>query len=88
MVLTARKSKEGSIPTTERVRKLFEYHFAENNHIVIGKRIIERIIKKVANKTRISESVSPHVLRYTFSVNRIKKGISTRALQTLIATID
>ncbi|MFH0924471.1 MAG: site-specific integrase, partial [bacterium] len=28
--------------------------------------------------------VTPHVLRHTFSVNCIKKGISTRALMSLL----
>ena len=38
----------------------------------------------MANKAEISKKVSPHVLRHTFSVNCIKKGISTRALQSLL----
>ena len=69
---------------TERVRKLVEYHFAENNGIGVTKRTVARIVKKVADKAGIPKSVSPHVLRHTFSVTCIKKGISTRALQTLL----
>lgn len=69
---------------TERVRRLFEYHFAENNDTGITKRTAGRAVKKVANKAGISKPVSPHVLRHTFLVNCIKKGISTRALQTLL----
>lgn len=69
---------------TERVRRLFEYHFAENNHTGITKRTVARIVRKIADKAGISKPVSPHVLRHTFSVNCIKKGISTRALQTLL----
>jgi len=48
------------------------------------KGIVERIVKKVADKARISKPVSPHVSRHTFAVNCIKKGISARALQTLV----
>ena len=59
---------------TERVRKLFEYHFAENNDTGIGKRTVARIVKKVADKAGILKPVSPHVLRHTFAVNCIKKG--------------
>ena len=66
---------------TERVRKLVEYHFAENNGIGVTKRTVARIVKKVADKAGIPKSVSPHVLRHTFSVNAIRKGVSTRALQ-------
>jgi len=69
---------------TERFRGLIEYHFAENNNIGMSKRTIERIVKIVADKAGISKKVSPHVLRHTFAVNCIKKGISTRALQSLL----
>jgi len=79
-----KKTKRRIIPMTDRVRRLLEYHFAENNGIEVTKRTVARIVKKVANKAGISKSVSPHVLRHTFSVNCIKKGISTRALQTLL----
>jgi len=68
-----KKTKRRIIPMTERVRRLFKYHFAENNHTGITKRTVERIVKKVADKAGISKPVSPHVLRHTFSVNCIKK---------------
>jgi len=79
-----KKTKRRIIPMTERVRKLLEYHFAENNDTGITTRTVTRTVKKVADKAGISKPVSPHVLRHTFSVNCIKKGISTRALQTLL----
>jgi len=72
----------------ERVRRLIEYHFAENNDTGTSKRTVERIVKKLADKAGISKPVSPHVSRHTFAVNCIKKGISTRALQTLLGQID
>ena len=50
----------------------------------MSKRTIERIIKKASDKAGIAKPVSPHVLRHTFSVNCIKKGVSTRALQSLL----
>ena len=79
-----KKTKRRIIPMTERVRKLMEYHFAENNGIGSTKRTVARIVKKVADKAGISKPVSSHVLRHTFSVNCIKKGISSRAIQTLL----
>ena len=79
-----KKTKRRVIPMTERIRRLLEYHFAENNSTGITKRTVARTVKKVADKAGISKPVSPHVLRHTFSVNCIKKGISTRALQTLL----
>ncbi|MQY69497.1 MAG: tyrosine-type recombinase/integrase [Firmicutes bacterium] len=79
-----KKSKRRIIPMTERVRRLLEYHFAENTSIGVTKRTVARIVKKVADKAGISKPVSPDVLRHTFAVHCIKKGISTRALQTLL----
>ncbi len=79
-----KKTKRRIIPMTERVSRLVEHHFAENNNTGITKRTVARTVKKVADKAGISKPVSPHVLRHTFSVNCIKKGISTRALQTLL----
>ena len=79
-----KKSKRRIIPMTDRVRRLIEYHFTENDTTAISARTIERIVKKVANRAGTPKPVSPHVLRHTFSVNCIKKGISTRALQTLL----
>ena len=64
-----KKTKRRIIPMTERVRRLMEYHFAENNGIGVTKRTVGRIVKKVADKAGISKTVSPHVLRHTFSVN-------------------
>jgi len=84
LVIYGKKTKRRIIPMTERVRKLFEYHFTENNDTGIGKRTVRRIVKKVAGKAGISKPVSPYVLRHTFAINCIKKGISTRALQTLL----
>jgi integrase/recombinase XerD len=78
------KDKRRIIPMTDRVRRLIEYHFAENNNIGMSKRTIERTVKNVADKAGISKPVSPHVLRHTFAVNCLKKGIFTRALQSLL----
>lgn len=79
-----RKTKRRIIPMTNRVRRLMEYHFTENNGIGVTTRTVARIVKKVADKAGISKPVSPQVLRHTFLVNCIKKGISTRALQILL----
>ncbi len=79
-----KRSKRRVIPMTERVRRLIEYHFAEHNEIGMSARTIQRIVKRVANRAGIAKPVSPHVLRHTFAVSCIKKGISTRALQTLL----
>ena len=69
---------------TDRVRQLLEHHFAFENDISITTRTIQRIVKRIANRAGITKPVSPHVLRHTFSVICIKKGISTRVLMQLL----
>jgi integrase/recombinase XerD len=41
-------------------------------------------VTRVLNRARISRSVTPPVLRHTFSVTAIQKGISLPALQRLL----
>ena len=79
-----KKTKRRVIPMTDRVRRVLEHHFAFENAFGISARTIQRIVKRVANNASISKPVSPHVLRHTFSVTCIKKGISTRALMQLL----
>lgn len=79
-----KKSKRRILPMTERVRRLIEYHFAEHENVGSSARTIQRVVKRVANRAGVSKPVTSHVLRHTFSVNCIRKGISTRALMALL----
>ena len=47
-------------------------------------RTIQRVLTTVANRARITRRVSRHVLRHTFAVTAIQKGISLPALQRLL----
>lgn len=83
----ARQSKQQKrrvIPMTPRVRTLLEHHFAYENELGMSVRTIQRIVKRVATRTGILKHVTPHVLRHTFSVLCIKRGISTRTLMHLL----
>jgi len=79
-----KKTKRRVIPMTERVSLVLERHFAFENTFGISVRTIQYTVKRIANRAGISKPVSPHVLRHTFSVTCIKKGISTRALMQLL----
>ena len=78
------KSKRRIIPLTDRIRPLIDGHFAIHDTIGMTPRTIQRILKRIANKARINRPVSPHVLRHTFAVAAVQKGISLRALQRLL----
>jgi len=41
-------------------------------------------MKRVANRAGISRPITPHVLRHTFSVTAVQKGLSLAALQRLL----
>lgn len=79
-----KKTKRRIIPMTERVKTLFDHWFAIHDQFDMSPRTIQRIVKRVANRAGISKPVTPHVLRHTFAVNCIKKGISTRALMQFL----
>lgn len=79
-----KKTKRRVIPMTERVRRVLEHHFAFENALGISTRTIQRIVKRVANRAGITKPISPHVLRHTFSVTCVKKGISLPTLQRLL----
>lgn len=80
-----KKTKRRVVPLTDRGKKLLEIHFAtSSNGVGMSTRKIQRIISRVANRAMITKKVTPHVLRHTFSVRCIQKGISTRALQEFL----
>ncbi len=67
-----------------RVQPLIEGHFALHDAFGMGDRTIQRIVKRVANRARISRPVSPHVLRHTFAVTAVQRNISLPSLQRLL----
>ena len=63
------KSKRRVIPLTARIQPLIEGYFALHETFRFSVRTIQRMLKRVANRARISRTVSPHVLRHTFAVH-------------------
>ena len=78
------KSKRRVVPLTARVQPLLEGHFALHDDLGMSVRTAQRIVRTIANRANISRKVSPHVLRHTFSVTAVQKGISLPALQRLL----
>jgi integrase/recombinase XerD len=79
-----KKTKRRIVPISQRVRPILEGHFALHGTLGMSKRTIQRMVKNMANKAHISRPTTPHVLRHTFSVTAIQKGISTRSLQEVL----
>jgi integrase/recombinase XerD len=78
------QTKRRIIPLSPRVQPLLEGHFALYDTFGLIPRTIQRLVKSVANRAHIRRPVTPHVLRHTFSVTAIQKGISLPALQWLL----
>ena len=78
------KSKARVVPMSPRVRKLLEWHFAESNEFPIGPRRVQKLVKTIANQAKVSQEVTPHVLRHTFATLSIQKGISLPALKKVL----
>jgi len=78
------RSKRRLIPLSARVQPLLEGHLALYDTFGMTPRTMQRLVKSVANRAHIRRLVTPHVLRHTFSVTAIQKGISLPALQRLL----
>lgn len=78
------KSKRRIIPLSVRIRPLIEGHFSIHDSLGITPRWIQKLVKRVANRSHISRPVTPHVLRHTFAVTVVQKGISLPSLQRLL----
>jgi integrase/recombinase XerD len=79
-----KKTKRRVIPLTQRTQALLEGHFSLHETLGIGVRTMQRTVKKVANRAHISRDVTPHVLRHTFSVTAVQKGLSLPSLQRIL----
>ncbi len=85
------RKKRRIVPMPPRTAALLENWFALTTRgepgketIGIGIRGAEMLVKRVANRAKISRPCTPHVLRHTFSVGCISKGISFPSLQAIL----
>jgi len=62
-----KRSKKRVVPLSRRIQALLEHYFALHEEWFIGKRQAQKIVKRVAERARISQEVTPHVLRHTFA---------------------
>ena len=78
------RKKRRVVPLTARVKKLLELHFATTDAMGLTARTVQRLVKKVANRAGVTRPVTPHVLRHTFAVNCVKRGLSTASLKKIL----
>ena len=76
--------KPREVPMTPRVKPILEGHIGAHDRIALGERTIQNMVKRIANRAKISRPCSPHVLRHTFAVTCLQKGVSLPSLQKLL----
>ena len=52
---------------SRRIQPLMEHYFAMHDTWFVGPRQVQKIVKRVANQAKITQEVTPHVLRHTFA---------------------
>lgn len=78
------RGKRRVVPLTPRVKRLLEIHLATRDDMGLTVRTVQRLVKRVANRATLTKPVTPHVLRHTFAVNCVKKGLSTASLKKIL----
>jgi len=79
-----RRGKRRIVPLTAPAKRLLELHFVTNDRMGLTVRSAQRIVKRVADRAMITKPVSPHVLRHTFAVNCVQRGVSTASLKKIL----
>lgn len=79
--------KRRDVPMSARVKPILEGWLAANDSIGFTCKNAWEVLKKVANRACIG-NCSPHVLRHTFAVLSLEKGISLPSLQKVLGHND
>ena len=85
------KSKARVVPMSIRVRTIFEPYFALNDSFPFGVRQTQKVVKRIANRARLSETVTPHAAPHIcdkFPAKRRLTGCSQEDSRTRPADDD
>lgn len=83
-----KKTKKRVVPMSPRVKTLLEHYFSINTEWFVERRQAYNIVKRVANRARISQKVCPHVLRHTFAVLALHDGIDIVTINKILGHSD
>lgn len=80
--------KRRMVPMTPRVKPILEAWIGANDCIGFTVKTAWQTVKDVARKAMIGQKCSPHVLRHSFAVNSLEKGVPLPALQKIMGHED
>ena len=81
---SGKQSKQRVVPMSRRIQPLMEYYFALHETWFVGPRQVQKIVKRLANRAKIPQEVTPHVLRHTFATLALQKHISLATVQKIL----
>lgn len=84
LVFRGKRKKLRYVGLPARVQPLLEHQIAQNGAFNMSVSKIQRTVRKLANRAKIPRKCSPHVLRHTFAVTALQKGVSLAALQKIL----
>jgi integrase/recombinase XerD len=79
-----KKTKKRVVPLSKRLQALLEPYFAIHDNWFVGARRVQKIVKEIANRARLTQKVTPHILRHTFATLALQKEISLAAVQKIL----
>ena len=79
-----KKSKKRVVPISLRLQAILEPYFAINDKFPVGARQVQKIVKQIANRAKLTKSVTPHILRHTFATMALQKNISLATVQKIL----
>ena len=79
-----KRSKLRVVPISKLLMPILQHHFALHERFPYGRRTIQKVVKRVANRAQITRPVSPHVLRHTFAIRWLHNNGTTRSLQAIL----
>lgn len=82
------RKKRRVLKLSPRLKELLEPHIISQDHFNMSIQKIQRTVKRVASRAKIRRKTSPHVLRHTFAVQALQRGVSLPALMHWLGHTD